>query len=202
MSGSRAMKIKQAWGTGDLSGAGGGKDTAPGALPARGWTPGPRFRPPPHGTLGPLRGPERLSTALTSPLPVLPTACPSPLSEPWRPSDRSAGTPSSLITPAWVRRASSPGNTLCPLSRDCGSHTAQPLSLLRAPFLWAAVHASSWPIWLDHDDLSVPLSWFPVVYLLVGLRSCSAGGAGPGCSSSVPCHSRGAPNHPPSTPSP
>lgn len=133
---------------------------------------------------------------------LLPTACPSPLSEPWRPSDRSAGTPSSLITPAWVRRASSPGNTLCPLSRDCGSHTAQPLSLLRAPFLWAAVHASSWPIWLDHDDLSVPLSWFPVVYLLVGLRSCSAGGAGPGCSSSVPCHSRGAPDHPPHTPSP
>ena len=31
----------------------------------------------------------------------------------------------------------------------------KPLSLPRALFPWAAVHASSWPFWLDHDDLSV-----------------------------------------------
>ena len=38
----------------------------------------------------------------------------------------------------------------------------------RAPLLWAAVHASSWPFWLEHDDLPVTLSRLPVTYLLLG----------------------------------
>ena len=38
----------------------------------------------------------------------------------------------------------------------------------RAPLLWAAVHASSWPFWLEHDDLPVTLSRLPVAYLLLG----------------------------------
>lgn len=56
---------------------GGGKDTAPGGSPGPGLDAWPQIHapPPPHGTLGPLRGPERLSTALTSPLPVLPLRC-------------------------------------------------------------------------------------------------------------------------------
>ena len=36
----------------------------------------------------------------------------------------------------------------------------------RAPLLWVAVHASSWPFWLEHDDLPVNVSRLPVAYLL------------------------------------
>lgn len=123
------MKIKQACSTGDLSGAGNGKDTAPGAFPGPGldawpWTPS-------HGTLGPLRGPEPpLCSSRFSP----PGCFPQPhrgASLPIAPESAVAALGlSSLITPAWVPRASSPGNALCSVvSRDCGSHTARPLSL-------------------------------------------------------------------------
>ena len=80
------------------------------------------------------------------PLPDQGASLPIAPNEPWRPQDRSPGTPSSLITPAWVPRASSPENTLSSLSRDCGSHTAQPLSLQEP-------RSSGWPC-MPHLGLS------------------------------------------------
>ena len=119
---------------------------APDSLPR---DPRPPARP------GAASTPLPLHPSLCIPFPaLLPTAFPSPLSEPWRPSDRSPGMPSSLITPAWVPRASSPEIPSAPISGLWEPH-GKPLSLPRALFPWAAVHASSWPFWLDHDDLSV-----------------------------------------------
>ena len=151
------MKIEQGCSTGDPPGAGSGKDTAPGALRGLGLDAWPRT--PSHGTLGPLRGPERPfhgarfsppwgfpAAVRCFPLPDQGASLPIAPNEPWRPQDRSPGTPSSLITPAWVPRASSPENTLSSLSRDCGSHTAQPLSLQEP-------RSSGWPC-MPHLGLS------------------------------------------------
>lgn len=74
------MKIEQGCSTGDPPGAGSGKDTAPGALRGLGLDAWPRT--PSHGTLGPLRGPERpfhgsrFSPPWGFPLPCAASHCP------------------------------------------------------------------------------------------------------------------------------
>ena len=133
-----------------------GRTPPQGLSEAWGWTPGLGL--PPKEPLAPCVARSGLSMAPASalpgvspalrcfPLPDQGASLPIAPNEPWWPQDRSPGTPSSLITPAWVPRASSPENTLSSLSRDCGSHTAQPLSLQEP-------RSSGWPC-MPHLGLS------------------------------------------------